>query len=248
MSVSFKLLAIILSLHSQGMQLLERLLHKVQINTPVETTPKKVAAQIDFQQTNRHFTIGTQHNIPTDQWHIRTQIQMSLLHQFQNPFNIGESISGDGYIPIGVVGGPVSGSPRTFPRQNLVWTQTIPVGIGRTTTNHSRRRIDIEEYGIVIGRRTLPPRTKDTAQSLDSGSVGCRDGLHIEAARAARDHPERAQRCPFREQTAHPLAVLDPVLDDPIPPITGVVIEVNAHPTLLVLVLHNDARRCFQKR
>mmetsp|Transcript_4072 Transcript_4072/g.8725 ORF Transcript_4072/g.8725 Transcript_4072/m.8725 type:complete len:336 (+) Transcript_4072:688-1695(+) len=120
------------------------------------------------------------------------------------------------------------------------------MGVGRTAENLPRRRIDVEQDGIVIGFGSFPSRAEHAAQCgnvFDSAPFAAFVRLfHVQRSAGLGDDPEGTQGSPLRKVVLNPLPVFDAFLNDPISSLRCIFIEVYPHPPLLVAMLYHNGR------
>eukprot|EP00756_Hemistasia_phaeocysticola_P021090 Hpha_TRINITY_DN15756_c4_g9::TRINITY_DN15756_c4_g9_i3::g.39960::m.39960 len=113
-------------------------------------------------------------------------------------------------------------------------TYLVPVGKCLSALDAQRVGVHRKQHRRVVRRLALPPRPPHEGHR------------HVTVVRALRrrvrhrNHPEGAEGCVLRQQLAELSAVVQPLLDDPVPAVASVLEDVDAHSALDVLVLaHN---------
>ena len=236
-------LAFTIGHESLGLDVRKYLVDKIQIDGLVERATEEVATQVDLQQTNGMLLVSREDDIPTRERNLGTELEVTFLDQLEHGVHVRHVIARDHNVPVRMRRVAVRGSPGASPGQNLRETQPIPVRVGRSTPNETRVDIDIKENRIVIRRRTSPTRPKDTREGPDV--LGIR--LLANTPPTARNDPKGRERRRGRQERRHPIAVLNPLLNDPVPTVGRIPKEMNAHAAFFVAVLE-DQRRCGQKR
>ena len=127
----------------------EVVIHELKVPLLVKRASEKVATMVHLE--HQHAMVFCKCHVPTTQWHVGVQSQVSVPSEIHNFPYVLHHASGDPFARVRVVCVTVFGQP--LGRENLAKPALVPVRVRRATLDLTGVRVDIEEDCRMVGDR-----------------------------------------------------------------------------------------------
>mmetsp|Transcript_3769 Transcript_3769/g.9503 ORF Transcript_3769/g.9503 Transcript_3769/m.9503 type:complete len:353 (+) Transcript_3769:153-1211(+) len=202
----------------------------------VKSPAEEVAAQVGLQQQR---PLVRQPNVPSDQRHSWSHLGVRVLDMLPDGGKVLNRVPRDNCSSIRVCRCAVLPLPLLRPEkrpEGPPQPQHVPVRVARPLAYLACVCVHVEKHRSVIRECTCPPSPPHARQHL-----------HARPLRRARCDDAQGRQGRVRgQQLGDVVAVLEPLLDDPVSPCARVSKGLVAQPPLLVPVFDHD--RCSLKR